>query len=496
MLPAPLQRMPATRPLLPQASPLAPLALALLALAALLLPATAAARQHGREKASARGTLTQLKGERGCLVDASRKGGSCGAARALDGPGPFMGSRAIAISPDGRFVYVASSKSDAIAIFSRDRRTGALTQPSGKGGCISARGADGCAKAVGLDGPNSVAVSPDGKSVYVTSRASSSLTSFKRNRKTGALTQLPPAAAGCYSSLPVPGCAGARGLLGADVVVVSGDGENVYAGAFFGNAVASFSRNQEPSREGSEAPVGVLSQAAGSAGCIAEAGAEGCATGIGLGAVEGLAVSRDGTGVYTGSALSNAVAALTRNPEGGALSQAEGAAGCLALALAGCGTAREVEGANAVATSPGSDVVYVTSLLADSVTVFQPATTRGGLAQKEATAGCVVWLRSVGCGFGRSLSGPEGLAVSPDGHSLYVTAFRSGALDVFDRNRETGSVAQKPGAAGCLARKSEPLCTRARAIAGVSSVAVSPDNRFVYTTSFFSDAVDVFRRHR
>ncbi len=38
-------------------------------------------------------------------------------ARALKGPGPFMGSRAIALSPDGKSVYVASSKSDAIAIF-------------------------------------------------------------------------------------------------------------------------------------------------------------------------------------------------------------------------------------------------------------------------------------------------------------------------------------------------------------------------------------------
>ena len=457
-------------------------------LCAALLPAGAAARQHGFEKASKRGTLTQLKGERGCLVGGSGKAGSCAEARALDGPGPFMGSRAIAISPDGRNVYVASSKSDAVAIFDRDNRSGALSQPSGKGGCVAAKGAEGCAAAIGLDAPNSVAVSADGKNVYVTSRASSSLTSFRRNRKTGSLHQLPPTSAGCYSVFPVPGCTGARGLLGADVVTVSGDGANVYVGSFFGNAVASFSRNTEAG--------GALSQAAGSAGCIAAGGAEGCAAGIGLGAVEGLAVSRDDSSVYTGSALSNAVAVLSRDPESGALSQAEGEAGCVAAALAGCRSAFEVEGANAVATSPGSNVVYVTSLFSDSVTVFQPATTGGGLAQKEATAACVVWLRSVGCGFGRALKAPEGVAVAPDGRSVYVTAFATGALDVFDRNRETGSISQKPGAAGCLARKSEPLCTRARAVAGISSVAVSADNRFVYTTSFFSNAVDVFRRHR
>ena len=63
-------------------------------------------------------------------------------ARALKGPGPFMGSRAIAVSPDGRHVYVASSKSDAIAIFARDPQTGALAQAEGKGGCIAAKGAE------------------------------------------------------------------------------------------------------------------------------------------------------------------------------------------------------------------------------------------------------------------------------------------------------------------------------------------------------------------
>jgi DNA-binding beta-propeller fold protein YncE len=39
--------------------------------------------------------------------------------RVLDGPAPFLGSEAIAISPDGKNVYVASSKSDAIAVFKR-----------------------------------------------------------------------------------------------------------------------------------------------------------------------------------------------------------------------------------------------------------------------------------------------------------------------------------------------------------------------------------------
>jgi fibronectin-binding autotransporter adhesin len=457
-------------------------------LAALVLPASAAARQHGLAKAGVRGTLTQLKGKRGCLVDRSRKTKGCAKVRALLGPGPFMGSRAIAISPDGKNVYVASSRSNAIAVFARDKASGALTQLRGTAGCVGLAGTPNCGTAVGLHGANSVAVSPDGRNVYATARNASAVTSFRRNPRTGALRQLPPERAGCISVAAVPGCAGGRALFGADVVTVSPDGANVYVGAFFGNAVAVFSRNTEAG--------GALGQPAGAAGCIAEGGAEGCAAGIGLGAVEGLAVSRDGSAVYAAAALSGALAVLTRDPAGGALSQAGGGAGCIAAALAGCAAGVQLEGANAVATSPGSDVVYVTSLLANSVTVFQPATTGAGMAQKEGTAGCVVWLRSVGCGFGRALSAPEGVAVSPDGRSLYAAAFRSGALDVFDRNRETGSISQKPGAAGCLARRSEPGCTPARALTGVSSIAISGDGRFVYTTSFFSNAVDVFRRRR
>ncbi len=399
-----------------------------------------------------------------------------------------MGSRAIALSPDGKNVYVASSRSDAIAIFKRNSRTGTLTQPKGTAGCSAAKGASGCATAIGLDGPNSVAVSANGRNVYATSRDSNAITSFLRNPKTGALRQLPPASAGCISALPIPGCAAGRALLGPDVVVISPDGMNVYVGSFFGNAVAVFARNPK---------TGALSQPAGSAGCIAETTTSGCAIGVALGAVEGLAVSRDGSSVYAASALSNALVVLTREPSTGALTQATGGSGCIVESpLTGCATGVELSGANAVAVSPGNNVLYVTSLFSNSVTTFAPSTSFAGLKQKEGTAGCLVWLRAVGCSFGRALSGPEGLVVSPDGANLYVAAFLTGAIDVLDRNRESGSVAQKPGSPGCQAPRSVPGCTRARALRGVSSLALSPDGRYLYSTSFGSNAVDIFRRSK
>ncbi|HEX3173182.1 MAG TPA: beta-propeller fold lactonase family protein [Solirubrobacterales bacterium] len=465
-------------------------ALGIFALTALVVLAQSAtalgAPKLAAGKAPNPGTLTQLTGKRGCLVDRSSQAGDCARARALDGPGPFMGSRAIALSPSGRQVYVASSKSDAIAIFSRDPKTGRLTQAVGSAGCIAAKGADGCAKAIGLDEPNSVALSPDGKSLYATSRAGNSVASFVRNPRTGALRQLPPPLSGCISGIPLPGCTTGLALVAPDVVVASPDGNNVYVGSFFGNSVAAFSRNPT---------TGALAQLAGSAACIAEA-TSGCATGIALKSVEGLAISGDGDTVYAATALSNAVVTLSRNAATGVLTQAADGSGCIVeSALAGCTTGVQLSGANAIAVSPNDADVYATSLFSNSVTSFGRATSSGLLAQKEGTAGCLIYLRAAGCAFGRALVAPEGLALSPNGKNVYVTAFKSGAIAVLDRGK-SGAVAQKPGPAGCLAARSLPGCTPARALKGASSIALSPDGRHLYSTSFESDAVDVFRRNR
>ena len=271
------------------------------------------------------------------------------------------------------------------------------------------------------------------------------------------------------------------------MVVASRDGANVYVGSFFGNAVAVFAR---------DAKTGALSQPVGAAGCIAAAIA-GCAPGIALGAPEGMAISDDGAGVYVASALSNAVAVLARDPSTGALTQATDGSGCIVDSpLTGCTTGVQLAGANAVTVSPGDEDVYVTSLFSNSVTSFTGSTSSSGLTQKPGTSGCLVWLRAVGCSFGRALSSPEGLAVSPDGANVYVAAFATGAIDVLDRGGKSGTVTQKPGRAGCLAPRSVPGCTRARALRGVSSIALSPDGRYLYSTSFGSNAVDVFRRKK
>jgi DNA-binding beta-propeller fold protein YncE len=453
------------------------------ALVLLLTAAAAVARptvKPNRAPVSAVGSLKQLSGKAGCM---SAGGAGCTRARALDGPAPFLGSHAIAVSPDGRNVYVASSKSNAITIFKRNRSTGALSQGSGAAGCIAARGANGCARATALRHPNSVAVSPDGKTVYATALGTNSVIVLRRNRSTGALTQLKQGA-GCIANASVPGCGTGVALDGPDIVTVSPDGANVYVGAFVGSSLAVFSRSTR---------TGALTQLSGGAGCFVATPLTGCTTAIGLSNPEGVAVSPDGADVYVAAPGADALDTFARG-SGGALTQAADGTGCTSSkTITGCTPGLQLDGADAVVVSPDNASVYATSLVSNAVASFSRSPA-GALTQLNGTSACVINVLAVGCSLGRQLGGPEGLAVSPDSDSLYVVAFTAGALGVFNRGSGWGAVTQKTRPAGCLSVGVKPGCLRGRALRGASSVAVSPDGRNVYTAAFASNAVGIFRR--
>ncbi len=103
------------------------------------------------------------------------------------------------MSADGKSVYVASNTSDAVARLNRNTTTGAISQPAGSAGCIRATGAAGLRRRpCGSTVRDSVAVSADGKSVYVASRTSDAVARLNRNTTTGAISQ-PAGSAGCIS---------------------------------------------------------------------------------------------------------------------------------------------------------------------------------------------------------------------------------------------------------------------------------------------------------
>ena len=106
----------------------------------------------------------------------------------------------------------------------------------------------------------------------------------------------------------------------------------------------------------------------------------------------------------------------------------------------------------------------------------------------------MIYVLAVGCSLGRTLSDPEGLAVSPDGANVYAAVFVSGAIDVLNRNTSSGALIQKPRRPGCVVIHATPDCTLGRGLPGASSIAVSPDGRYVYSAAFASNSVGVFKR--
>ncbi|MCC6765520.1 MAG: beta-propeller fold lactonase family protein [Deltaproteobacteria bacterium] len=141
----------------------------------------------------------------------------------VDGLG---GTSRLALSADGHHLYAAGTTENALAVFSRDSGTGVLTFVQAlfdEAGGVS-----------GLDEPWGVAVSADGKNVYVASHTSSAVTAFTRNVVSGTLAFL--------ATYPDGGIGGPS-LAGARELVVSGDGANVYVAADGDGAIAIFDRN-------------------------------------------------------------------------------------------------------------------------------------------------------------------------------------------------------------------------------------------------------------
>jgi DNA-binding beta-propeller fold protein YncE len=273
---------------------------------------------------TATGRLTTLPPKRGC-VHVYRGSARCVGVRALETPS------SIAVSPDGRNVYVAASSNSAVTTFAR-LADGSLTQPAGRAACIANYGGP-CARANTLTHPTSVAVSPDGRSLYAV--GNSSIVVLTRNPSTGRLTQ-PAGAAGCVNVRGASGCtrvnAGSRIFRGQ--IVVSQDGRNVYAAT--GGILYALDRDAN----------GILAPRA----CFDARGLAGCTATPGIGQAQAVAVSSDGSAVYT-AAGARSVLAFDRDPSTGVLTAAARiAVPFRAVALSTAGRLVAVAGDRGVAT--------------------------------------------------------------------------------------------------------------------------------------------------
>ena len=98
----------------------------------------------------------------------------------LNGADGLSGVLHVVLSPDGKHAYAESWWNNSISWFDRNQSTGALTYVGSlKDGN---NGVDGLLRA------NSIAISPDGKSVYTSGYDDDAVAWFDRNASSGALT--------------------------------------------------------------------------------------------------------------------------------------------------------------------------------------------------------------------------------------------------------------------------------------------------------------------
>lgn len=186
----------------------------------------------------ATGGLRPLPGTGGCVQ--SLPGHGCRAVAGLEG------ADAIVISPNGRFVYVASAVSGAVRAFLRNRVTGALTPLYGPGGCVSSgEHADDdvpCQPYVPqLAGARSLALSGDGRELYVAAFDPGAVVVLARNRKSG---RLQPQPSGCLQALGDASCpTGVAMLRGASALAVAPDGDYVYVACEGADSLVALARS-------------------------------------------------------------------------------------------------------------------------------------------------------------------------------------------------------------------------------------------------------------
>ncbi|MEM7479613.1 MAG: beta-propeller fold lactonase family protein [Acidobacteriota bacterium] len=299
----------------------------------------------------------------------------------------LAGAADVVVDAAGSYVYVAGSTDDAIAVFARDSITGLLTFQS----FIQDGDPAGGGFVDGLGGVEALALSPDGAHLYAAGRADNAVAVFARAGN-GDLT---------FVEALVDGVGSVDGLAGAADVLVAADGERVYAVGSLDDSLAVFERS-------------VGSGALTFVEWIQDGDLLGSSTVTGLVGPAALAGSDTGSFVYVAGAGSDAVAVFQDSASGLAFLQtlvdgvdgADGLAGVAALAVSG-------DGEHLYAGSPGEDGLAV--LMRDSAS--------GLLSFEEALLGP----GDVG------LDGISGLVVSSDGDQVYASAAVGDSLVAYER---------------------------------------------------------------
>ena len=356
------------------------------------------------------------------------------------GDGSLDAPTSVVVSPDGRFVYASAYKSGSHAVFSRDQKTGTLKLVQ-------------TVKKDHLAGSTALRLSPDGKLAAAASFGGRAISLYRRDDETGLLTLADVVTAG------VPANVGLQYPVDA---VFSPDSK--YVDVVDRNTVSVLrviSDGDSPAFEFIE-------------------------TFTDPAIYSGRSLVHDPSGKYlfVASNKTHSLVALKRDNDSGRLSlyaaiqdETKGATGLESVfGVAGTadgGTIYTVSGQHGTGDNSVSVFRFDDEELTATQCIVPGEDELGRIAFFNANRNTDK-VREV-------FRGGNEIAVSPDQSMVVACATLSSSLALFTRDKETGELTMI-----------QLVVSRVQ-LGGVSGIAISPDNRHVYSANEFRDTVSVFQ---
>jgi 6-phosphogluconolactonase (cycloisomerase 2 family) len=341
----------------------------------------------------------------------------------------------VALSADGDFLYVTSSPDDTVSVFSRSRRQ--------KLHLIQVR-TDNVGNVTDMTGTEDVAISPDGRFVYVTAVDDNSLVVFKRNRRSGKLK---------FDDSFADGTGPFEVLESLDSVTVSPDSKFVYVSSQEDSAITILKRTRQGHRFVDDVRDGQGDTV--------------------LPRPWGIDITDNGKNAYVASqtlaATPGAVVAFKRKPRTGRLRFLQAIDG---------DEQPTVDDAFMADASPDGRNVYVGSADTNAVSVFKRNRHSGRIRFVQA--------KRDGVGGIEFLEAPFDVVVTPDGKTVYSSAYEDDAIVAFKRKPRSGK----------LALISEEVDGQGSNDGLEGTWRVAADNRGVFGAGYGESAVSAFRRIR
>ena len=396
----------------------------------------------------------------------------------------------VAVSPDGKHVYVTGQEDDAVAVFSRNAGDGRLTFIQ-----AVANNQNGVTQ---LDSPTGIVVRPDGKVVSVSAARSDAVVVFSRDSMTGSL------------SLVQEGTNGSLGTNGIHVplrLAYDPDGEHMYV-------------SNLASGPGDRDGLIVLASDAGTGShTLVQYLDDDTSFYDGLDSVRRVVLTQDGRHLYASAGNDRAVSHWNRDGSTGHLSW-------VAVYRAGDGGPSDLDEPVSMVLSPDETHLYVAALSSPLIIIFERDATSGALTfvaeleppnagdlgpvvmspdglfvyasdlsnhevlvyGRDPASGELSFLQALTDGIdAQGIDTPESMVLGPTGAELYVGGSGANAVARFTRDSQTGLLT--------FVEQLVDGVDGVDGIGGVNSLALSPNGEQLYALGRDDNAVAHFTRN-